>query len=61
MNVLDNCLTALLRIFLFKNCLFRGASISKDSDQSKCEYNGYGIVFDRLSLWSLGNNLARNF
>ena len=61
MNVIDNFLTALLRIFLFKNCLFGAASISKDSDQSKCGYSGYGIVFDRLSLWSLGNKFARNF
>ena len=40
--------------------MFGATTIAKSSDKSKWVYSGYGIAFDGLDSWSLGNDFARN-
>ena len=34
-----------------KTCLFGAATFTKNADVDKCGYSGYGIGFDRRSLF----------
>ena len=42
------------------NCLFGAVSITKNADIDKYKYSGYGIGFDRGSVYSVGNGFGRN-
>ena len=42
------------------NCLFGAVSITKNADIDKKRYSGYGIGFDRTSIYSVGNGCGRN-
>ena len=42
------------------NCLFGAVSITKNADINKYKYSGYGIGFDRSSVYSVGYGLGRN-
>ena len=42
------------------NCLFGAVSITKNADIDKNKYSGYGIGFDRSSIYSFGNGFGRN-
>ena len=42
------------------NCLFGAVSITKNADIDKNKYSGYGIGFDRSSVYSFGNGSGRN-
>ena len=42
------------------NCLFGAVSITKNADIDKNRYSGYGIGFDRTSIYSVGNGFGRN-
>ena len=42
------------------NCLFGAVSITKNADIDKNRYSGYGIGFDRSSVYSFGNGFRRN-
>ena len=42
------------------NCLFGAVSITKNADIDKNKYSGYGIGFDRGSIYSVGNGFGRN-
>ena len=46
--------------FKFKNCLFRGTSIVKNSDKEKYVCSGYAIRFDIAGSWSFDKDFARN-
>ena len=46
--------------FKFKNCLFGATSVVKNKDKEKYVYRGYRIIFDKASLWSFDNGIARN-
>ena len=45
--------------FKFKNYLFEGTSIVKNSDKEKYVYTCYGSTFDSAGLWSFNNDTAR--
>ena len=45
--------------FEFKNCLFEGTIILKNSDKGKYVYTCYGATFDSAGLWSFDNDTAR--
>ena len=38
--------------FILKNCLFRSVKLTKNADQDKYKYSGYGISFDSCSEFS---------
>ena len=42
------------------NCLFGAVSITKNVDIDKNRYYGYGIGFDRTSIYSVGSGFGRN-
>ena len=42
------------------NCLFGAVSTTKDADIDKNRNSGYGIGFDRTSIYSVGNGFGRN-
>ena len=42
------------------NCLFGAVSLTKNADIDKYKYSGYGIGFDRGSVYSVGNGFGRN-
>ena len=42
------------------NCLLGAVSITKNADINKYKYSGYGIGFDRSSVYSVGYGLGRN-
>ena len=42
------------------NCLFGAVSITKNADINKYKYSGYGIGFDRSSVYSVAYGLGRN-
>ena len=42
------------------NCLFGAVSITKNGDIYKNRYSGYGIGFDRTSIYSFGDGFGRN-
>ena len=42
------------------NCLFGAVTITKNADFDKNKYSGYGIGFDRSSIYSFGNGFGRN-
>ena len=42
------------------NCLFGAVSITKNADIDKNKYSGYGIGFNRSSIYSFGNGFSRN-
>ena len=42
------------------NCLFGAVSLTKNTDIDKCKYSGYGIGFDRASVYLVGNGFGRN-
>ena len=44
----------------FKNYLFGGNMIVKNSDKEKYKYNGYETTFYSAASWSFDNDFARN-
>ena len=42
------------------NCLFGAVSLTKTADIDKYKYSGYGIGFDRGSVYSVGDGFGRN-
>ena len=42
------------------NYLFGAVSLTKNADIDKYKYSGYGIGFDRGSVYSVGNGFGRN-
>ena len=46
-------------IMLKRNCFFGVTNIVENSDNSKCMYIGFKIVFDGLGSWHFGNGFAR--
>ena len=42
------------------NCLFGAVSLTKYTDINKYKYSGFGIGFDRGSIYSVGNGFGRN-
>ena len=42
------------------NCLFGAVSVTKNADIDKNRYSGYGIGFDRTSIYSFGNGFGKN-
>ena len=42
------------------NCLFGAVSLTKNADIDKYKYSGYGIGFDRASVYLVGNGFGRN-
>ena len=43
-----------------KTCLFDTVKLTTNVDESKFNYNVWGIVFDGECSWSFGNGFARN-
>lgn len=41
--------------FTLKNCLFSTTNIVKYDDESKYLYSSYGVTFDGIGSWSIGN------
>ena len=41
-------------------CLFGAVSLTKNNDNDKEKYSGYGIGFDREDVYSFGNGFGRN-
>ena len=41
--------------FTLKNCLFSTTNIVKYDDESKYLYSNYGVTFDGIGSWSIGN------
>ena len=47
--------------FTLNNCLFGSVKLTKNADQDKCKYNGYGIGFNsRSEFLFTDGNLGRN-
>ena len=42
------------------NCLIGAVILTKNADINKYKYSGYGIGFDRSSVYSVGYGLGRN-
>ena len=42
-----------------ENCLFGSVKITKNADIDKYGYSGYGIGFDRKTLFSIGNEIGK--
>ena len=42
------------------NCLLGAISITKNADIDKNKFSGYGIGFDRGTIYSVGNGFGRN-
>ena len=42
------------------NCLIGAVILTKNADFNKYKYSGYGIEFDRGSVYSVGNGFCQN-
>ena len=45
---------------ILENCLFGSVKLTKNADIDKYGYSGYGIGFDRKTLFSIGNEISKN-
>ena len=46
--------------FKFKNCLFGGTTVIKNSNKETYVYSGCGIIFNSAGSWSFDNEITRN-
>ena len=51
----------MLMILHYKNCFFGAVTLTKNADIEKYKYSGYGIGFDRRSIFSFtGDGFGQN-
>ena len=45
---------------MLQNCLFGAVKWTKHVDVDRYKYSGYGIGYDRIRYYSIGNEIGRN-